>query len=216
MAAVLAVAAGTPAAATVYNISLIPGPTPGVYNLDLTASAFGATGLNSGTGAVTSAKDAWEFTLTSGAYITVASLSGTSSTPTVPKGKTLLDPFLTGTFTLYEGSPYTGTAVTPESGGVNGVSITENLTGSIYSYGAGVGTFLLGSGTYYFEADFAYDPNYKNGSKYVTAGQAGGILNANATLTDIPEVSTWAMLALGFLGVRFIGLRTRKSARYAL
>jgi hypothetical protein len=50
---------------------------------------------------------------------------------------------------------------------------------------------------------------------YADRAQVGAVLNLGidgATISGVPELSTWVMMALGFAGLGFAGYRTRKTA----
>jgi hypothetical protein len=213
--AAVALAMASPTTAKVIPITLQPSGTTGVYVAELPFNPVTYTGLANG--APKTVDDAYTFTLTSSTFITTASLSAsTSSLPATYNGKPVTDPELAGTFSLYQGSPYSGTAVTPVAGGANGTVITGLLSGSAYSYGAGIGEFLLDPGSYYFEVAYSYNPYIKSGVSYVNVPKAAGSFNGNASFVAAPELSTWRMLGLGLAGFGLLGFRRRKDARHAL
>ena len=184
----------------------------------LTGYSFAKTGLNSSTGAVTEGFTDWAFTLAYPESILVAVESNTTKALGVKyAGHTILDPGLTGTFSLYSGTPGSGVLVHAVAGGVTTDAILP--TGVPNTYSASIGQFDVSQGSYYLEAAYYYDPNYKSGSTYTSLptgvhGVIGASLEGSATVTPaVPEASTWVMLGLGFAGVGLAGLRQRRTAR---
>ena len=54
---------------------------------------------------------------------------------------------------------------------------------------------------------------------YADRAQVGAVLDVNvtgATVSAVPEASTWAMMIFGFLGVGFMAYRRKPSARLRL
>ncbi len=100
--------------------------------------------------------------------------------------------FTPGLLELFTGSPFTGTLVT---------SAPLVFSGSAY---AASFSEVLGPGTYYAEI---------TGTVNVPLLGVGGTVTTSAA---IPELSTWAMLGIGFAGIGLAGLtRRRMGSRYA-
>jgi len=99
--------------------------------------------------------------------------------------------FTPGLLELFTGSPFTGTLVT---------SAPLTFSGSAYTASF---SDVLGPGTYYGEI---------TGTVNVPRLGVGGTV----TTAAIPELSTWAMLGIGFAGIGFAGLKRRRmGSRYA-
>jgi hypothetical protein len=98
-----------------------------------------------------------------------------------------------GTLSLFEGSPFTGTLVG---------SAPLTFSGSAYNASF---SDKLGAGTYYAEI---------TGTVNVPELGVGGTVTTLAAV--VPELSTWAMLGIGFAGIGLAGLtRRRTGSRYA-
>jgi hypothetical protein len=97
-----------------------------------------------------------------------------------------------GLLELFSGSPFTGTLLD-----------SAPLTFSGAAYNASFSD-TLGAGTYYAEI---------TGNVNVPLLGVGGTVT---TLAAVPELSTWAMLGIGFAGIGLAGLtRRRTGPRYA-
>ena len=51
---------------------------------------------------------------------------------------------------------------------------------------------------------------------YADRAQVAAALNLGVTGAAVPELSTWAMMALGFAGLGLAGYRARKTVRLAV
>jgi hypothetical protein len=99
--------------------------------------------------------------------------------------------FTPGLLELFSGSPFTGTLLD---------SAPLTFSGSAYTASF---SDTLGPGTYYAEI---------TGNVNVTRLGVGGTV----TTLAVPELSTWAMLGIGFAGIGLAGLtRRRTGPRYA-
>jgi hypothetical protein len=137
------------------------------------------------------------------------------------------------------GSPYTVTgatgAITDPSGtftisGLSGYAAADNLlyfppsAGSWYvSFGgisfttSGGPDFNLGGvGTDASQFNVLNDSVLDPGGFAVSGGQTVGSYNITLSVTPVPELSTWAMLGLGFAGLGLVGVRGRKAVAAAL
>ena len=114
------------------------------------------------------------------------------------------------TFALYKGATVgSGTFVSDPLNpiscfGAGASSCSHDFT-SEYSLGLGGDTgWLLTAGNYYVQAT-------------VTATTIHDGISGNVNLQAIPEISTWAMLGIGFAGIGLVGMtKRRKTSRYAL
>jgi PEP-CTERM motif len=90
--------------------------------------------------------------------------------------------FTPGSLWLYEGSPFTGTLLESAALTFSGSAYTASFSDT------------LGPGTYYAE---------------ITGTINSKLLGIGGTVTtlDVPEPSTWAMLALGFMGLGYAAFR---------
>jgi hypothetical protein len=107
----------------------------------------------------------------------------------------VVDPtsYTPGVLELFEGSPFTGTLVN-----------SAPLTFSGAAYNASFSD-TLGPGTYYAEI---------TGTVNVPLLGVGGTVTTLAAV--VPELSTWAMLGIGFAAIGLAGLtRRRTGSRYA-
>jgi hypothetical protein len=107
----------------------------------------------------------------------------------------VVDPtsYTPGVLELFEGSPFTGTLV-------NSAPLT--FSGAAYSASF---SDTLGPGTYYAEI---------TGTVNVPLLGVGGTVTTLAAV--VPELSTWAMLGIGFAAIGLAGLtRRRTGSRYA-
>ena len=219
--AAIAIAAGV--GTTAANAAVIPITFDANGQASLPFLSFKNTGFNTTTGVITKLENDYTFTLTDTRDLLSSSVSGTSAS--LPAGTKVgshtyatMNPEITGTLTLFQGTPGSGVAVVPGVGSVNDSPIVGSTSGSTYSYAAGVGEFTLGAGNYYLALDYSYAPNYKNTvtGKYALVAGAGGSLSGTASITPVPEASTWAMLGIGFAGVGLAGItKRRKAPRYA-
>lgn len=218
-AVALAVVAGSASA----NASIIPITFNSNGQASLPFFSFVNTGFNSTTGTITQLVNDYTFTLKDDVYLVSSGLSGSSNAikaTTKTGGKTYpnIDPEITGSLTLYSGTPGSGVEVV-QVGAVNNSPIVGSTGGSTYSYSAGVGEFTLDPGKYYLAVDYSYAPNYLNTKtgKYALVSGAGGSLSGTASIVAVPEPSTWAMLGMGFAGIGLLGVtKRRKASRYAL
>ena len=186
----------------------------------LTGYAFQKTGLNASTGAVTEGFTDWAFTLLYPESVLVAVESSTSrALPTTFNGHTVLNKALTGTFSLYSGTPGSGVLENAVLGGVTTGAILP--TGVPNTYAASIGEFDIAAGTYYLEAAYYYNPNYKSGSTYISLptgvhGLIGASVGGSATVTSaVPEPATWAMMIIGVVGVGAVSLKRSRKDRLA-
>ena len=110
-------------------------------------------------------------------------------------------PSLTDAFASFAGTT-TGTGTDNLSDVLsNGVSLTLNAPGATSAMFSAIGSLSVLKD----QSDFA-------GS----AGSADSSILGNAfSVAAAPEPSTWAMMALGFAGLGFMGLRSRKTAAIA-
>jgi hypothetical protein len=98
-----------------------------------------------------------------------------------------------GFLSLFEGSPFTGTLVDSRALTFSGAAYTASFFDK------------LGAGTYYAEI---------TGNVNVPLLGVGGTVTTLAAA--VPELSTWAMLGIGFAGIGLAGLtRRRTGSRYA-
>jgi hypothetical protein len=96
-----------------------------------------------------------------------------------------------GVLSLYEGSPFTGTLIQ---------STALTFAGSAYSASF---SNKLGPGTYYEEI---------TGTVNVPILGVGGTV----TTSEVPEPSTWVMMALGFAGLGYAAVRRNSKDKAAL
>jgi hypothetical protein len=104
----------------------------------------------------------------------------------------------TGIFELFDGTPPGGTP-DPEPGNPATLVFSGGTTGA--GLGGDLGYSLL-PGDYYVEV------------KGISHG--ADPIGGNVTTTAVPEMSTWAMLGIGFAGVALTGFKKRRGARYAI
>jgi hypothetical protein len=92
---------------------------------------------------------------------------------------------------LFSGTPTAGTLLESDS-----VTVTSS------GLNAGLDPFTAAAGAYYLQL---------SGVSRAPLALAGTV--ATASIAAVPEMSTWAMLGLGFASLGFAGARKRKSAR---
>jgi len=140
----------------------------------------------------------YTFTLSSARELTTSTFIG------LPYGATTTDSHKgvqSFSFTLHDGPPSSGALIA--TGTDNSVPGQTNFT---------IGNTLLGAGSYYIEATGLYAPLYSAGphpgsvDTFAKLSVAGGL-----TVSAVPEVSTWAMMFLGFAALGFAGFRSRRS-----
>lgn len=95
------------------------------------------------------------------------------------------------TLSLYSGMPTTGALVEKDT-------VTTTASG----LNGGLDPFTAAAGAYYLQV---------SGKSRAPLAIAGTV--ATASTTAIPEMSTWAMLGLGFVSLALAGARKRKSPR---
>lgn len=93
--------------------------------------------------------------------------------------------------------------------GTYGVIFGSGLFGADGFAGLGDGNTPNGSPTY-----FDYQEVVSNNWKSLDANGVRIVVEGNI-VAAVPELSTWAMLLLGFAGVGFVGLRRRKGAAFS-
>ena len=125
----------------------------------------------------------YTFTLSGSAAITDATFSLTSSNTPLPSANS---------FKLYSGSVGSGTYIT--DGDIVSVAVFPKVLIE------GISSETLAAGNYFFESKGVYTP---------TAGTIS--VGGSVTLSAVPEVSTWAMMFLGFAALGFAGFRSRRS-----
>jgi hypothetical protein len=140
-------------------------------------------------------------------------------TPTNPLS-TALDPSKDGTYTYQTAFTSTGT-----TGFFTGQFAADNAIASITVNGV---TIYTGPGAPNNQFDhwtsFSYAGLLKNGQNLidfnlVNYGQNGGNpsgLNVEFLTSGVPEVSTWAMMVMGFAGVGLLAYRRRRGPSFRL
>jgi hypothetical protein len=90
------------------------------------------------------------------------------------------------------------------NGGIYSNSVVDQV-GGIHPYGT-LDAFAVGQGDYTVTMFYA--------DRHVTAAAAD--LSFSGDITAVPEISTWAMMLLGFAGLGFAGYRKARGERLAL
>jgi len=105
---------------------------------------------------------------------------------------------------------------------VSGSYLSDNTISNIILLP--VGAVQAGSGGFISPTGFSFAPITKAGDYFLTFtvdnfAQNGGnptALDVSATVSGVPEPSTWAMMILGFLGLGFLGYRKSSGAAFRM
>ena len=99
--------------------------------------------------------------------------------------------------------------------GANPLNTPGTLLDSVSGAAATDPDSFAGSKTQAFIAGLPFSMTEGASLDLIAGGSITGF-NQSMTSSAVPEPRTWAMLGLGFAAMAFMGLKRRKTARYAL